>query len=644
MPCNVLQSATGSCNAWQEAVMKEFAFTVGSEVTYQGQAYRVKSPISLERVRLEHITNYQETTAKISDLSPAIDARKRDARENLTDLVMISEADWEEAKRRETILKPLSQQTTCSLDEAKQAAKELGLSWRQIYNLLKRYREYDEELLALIPHQSLGGKGKPRIQLIAEKIIQDVIIDGYLPQQRTKACRIVEAVIRDCRISGVKPPSERTIRRRIEDLWRKAGNEYKRRRHASKQYEPVLGNFPETSHPHEIWQIDHTPVDIIIVDEVYRKPIGRPYLTIAIDMNSRCIPGFCLTLEVPSSTSVGLCLTHSVFDKEEWLAQRNIKTQWPIWGKPGAIHLDNAAEFHGDALKRGCEAHGIDIFFRPPAQPYYGGTIERVIGTLMQLAHDLPGTTFSNTKEKGNYPSEKKAVLTLPELEYWLTLAITDYYHQKVHSSIHLPPIAHYRDAVLGTKDKPGMGYPAKIHNKQAFLIDFLPIEWRTLQRHGFMLDHISYNSPVLSPFIANREKYQRFLIRRDPRDLSRIYVLEPHSHRYLEIPYRTLSRPAITLWEHKRAVAFLNDRGLNRMNEVLIFQAIEKMREIVKSASKKTKAARRQQAKTRHHLEKKCPKTERSTFHPKTTIGQVQKTKDSDTEEIKPFEDIEVW
>ena len=76
------------------------------------------------------------------------------------------------------------------------------------------------------------------------------------------------------------------------------------------------------------------PVDLIIVDDVFRKPIGRPYLTLAIDVYSRCIPGFCLTLDSPSTVSVGLCLTHSVFDKEEWLEKRGIKTQWPIWGKP----------------------------------------------------------------------------------------------------------------------------------------------------------------------------------------------------------------------------------------------------------------------------------------------------------------------
>ena len=81
------------------------------------------------------------------------------------------------------------------------------------------------------------------------------------------------------------------------------------------------------------------------MDEKYHQPIGRPYLTIAIDVFSRCIPGFCLTLEPPSALSVGLCLTHVVYEKENWLRQRSIEAKWPIWGKPDGIYVDNAKEF-----------------------------------------------------------------------------------------------------------------------------------------------------------------------------------------------------------------------------------------------------------------------------------------------------------
>src|SRR4051812_33450222 len=74
--------------------------------------------------------------------------------------------------------------------------------------------------------------------------------------------------------------------------------------------------------PNDVWQIDHTLVDVIVVDEEHRRPIGRPALTLAIDVCTRMVAGFYLSLDPPSSASVGLCLLHAAYDKTAWLAER----------------------------------------------------------------------------------------------------------------------------------------------------------------------------------------------------------------------------------------------------------------------------------------------------------------------------------
>ncbi|PJG77351.1 transposase, partial [Klebsiella pneumoniae] len=158
----------------------------------------------------------------------------------------------------------------------------------------------------------------------------------------------------------------------------------------------VGGEPPAVTAPLEQVQIDHTVIDLIVVDERDRQPIGRPYLTIAIDVFTRCVLGMVVTLEAPSSVSVGLCLVHVACDKRPWLEGLNIEMEWPMSGKPRLLYLDNAAEFKSEALRRGCEQHGIRLDYRPLGQPHYGGIVERIIGTAMQMIHDeLPGTTFS---------------------------------------------------------------------------------------------------------------------------------------------------------------------------------------------------------------------------------------------------------
>jgi hypothetical protein len=84
------------------------------------------------------------------------------------------------------------------------------------------------------------------------------------------------------------------------------------------------------------------------------------------------------------------------------------------------------------------------------------------------------------------------------------------------------------------------------------------------------------------------------FLIRRDPRDISRIWVLEPEGQHYLEIHYRTLSHPAVTLWEQRQALAKLRQLGREQVDESALFRMIGQMREIVTTAQKATRKARR--------------------------------------------------
>jgi putative transposase len=136
-------------------------------------------------------------------------------------------------------------------------------------------------------------------------------------------------------------------------------------------------------------QIDHTLVDVIVVDSATRTPIQRPWLTLAIDVYSRCVVGFYLSLEPPSATSVAMCILHTALPKAPWLAARKIDETWPIQGIMKRLHLDNAKEFRSEALRRGCEQYGIEIDFRPVRTPHYGGHIERLIGTMMGQVHLL---------------------------------------------------------------------------------------------------------------------------------------------------------------------------------------------------------------------------------------------------------------
>ncbi len=440
-------------------------------------------------------------------------------------------------------------------------------------------------------------------------------------------------VVRACKLQKLRVPARNTVALRIAGLDPREVTHRREGQDAARDLQGVGGVPPPVSAPLEQVQIDHTVIDLIVVDERDRQPIGRPYLTLAIDVFTRCVVGMVVTLEAPSAVSVGLCLVHAACDKRPWLEGLNVEMDWPMSGKPRLLYLDNAAEFKSEALRRGCEQHGIRLDYRPLGQPHYGGIVERIIGTAMQMIHDeLPGTTFSNPDQRGEYASEKMAALTLRELERWLTLAVGTY-HGSVHNGLLQPPAARWAEAITRT------GVPTVITRATAFLVDFLPIIRRTLTRTGFVIDHIHYYADALKPWIARRDRLPAFLIRRDPRDISRIWVLEPEGQHYLEIPYRTLSHPAVTLWEQRQALAKLRQQGREQVDESALFRMIGQMREIITTAQKATRKARRD-ADRRQHLKATAPPV-KTTPPPGADMDGQQ----ADNQlPAKPFDQIEEW
>lgn len=179
--------------------------------------------------------------------------------------------------------------------------------------------------------------------------------------------------------------------------------------------------------------------------------------------------------------------------------------------------------------------------------------------------------------------------------------------------------------------------WPPRVQNAKAFLVDFLPIERRTIQRHGFVLDHIVYYSNALQPWIAERDRGDKFLIRRNPLDLSRVYVLDSSGGHYLEVPYRTLSNPAITLWEHREALERVRREGRARVDERAIFRAVLAMRELERKAAADTKSTRRRAARRAH-----LPPL--SSSRPVSVAVEGPPEAEPPSGPVRRFDDIEEW
>jgi putative transposase len=360
------------------------------------------------------------------------------------------------------------------------------------------------------------------------------------------------------------------------------------------------------------------------------------------------VTGFYISMDPPGTLGTGLCISASVLPKDDLLIRHDVKGEWPSFGVMDTIYLDNAREFRGESLFRSCSEYGINIAWRPVARPEWGGHIERLIGTYVREIHNLPGTTFSNTKERKDYDSTGKACLTLGELEKWLVTFTVEVYHKRIHSSLGKSPFQKYKEGIFGENGTPGIGIPPKVHDPIRLKLDFLPTLDRTIQDYGVLIDHIYYYHDVLRRWINSTDPgsgksrvKRKFVFKRDPRDISIIYFLDPDLKDYFMVPYRNITYPSMSIWEYNEIVKELNKEKKTNIQEEDIFAGYEKLKRIEIEAVDKTrltkqvnmKAFKREEARRKRGMDKKEINNQ---------VISTFTSEDLDDEKPEPFENID--
>jgi putative transposase len=424
------------------------------------------------------------------------------------------------------------------------AAGELQLSTRQIYTLLARYRG-ERAVSALLSR--VGAPRRKRLASDAEAIIAATLQEKWMVLEAPPLAPVVGEIRARCEAAGLRPPSYVAVRTRAATLF--SPEEIAKQRSANPNHLRRLKPRPgyiNAPRPLAVTQIDHTPTDIQFVEVVdgAGAVVGRAYLTILVDVFSRCILGFCLTLEAPSTLSVALCLAHAICPKEAWLETRGIAHAWPTFGRPKQIVTDSAKEFLGTAFKRGCAEYGVTIRRRNRGRVHEGGVVERLLGKLNGVIGRHDGASGRSIKDRDGYPSEKRACLTFADLERCVALAIIDHNGQMNEKTLKVP-LTEWRAQAAGL--------PEVADVPDAVLLNFLPGVRRRLTQQGVELLALHYYAPWLGVLVPERDRIGKVDIRYDPRDISRIYIWDPGDSVFRVATRRDGVTTSLTLWEHQR-------------------------------------------------------------------------------------------
>lgn len=439
---------------------------------------------------------------------------------------------------------------------AKLGKPETQPHWNTVYRWRAKFIAAGRDIHGVVEQVEKKGNRTERYDERLIEFVDNAIDKVYLTQERKTIEDTVDAAVTAVRRENKLRPEEdqlplpqrRLVKRLINDIsafdrcQARYGRETAVRRFRSVQ------RHRTSDGPLVRAEIDHTVLDIMVVDDTTGLPLGRPLLTACIDDFTRCVLGISIGFEPASYLTVARCLKHAFLPKLNTRADYpEVVQDWDAHGVMQELCMDNGAEFHSDSLEAACLTLGIEIHYAPRKSPWFKGKIERFLGTLnASLLHGAPGTTFSNIFEKDDYDPSKHAVVRLSTLRHIVMKWIVDVYHERPHRSLKVPPAALWKSSVA-LEDIQLPDDPAQLDailGRRA---------QRVLSHKGIELEGLFYNSPELTTL--RRELGERLDVEIciNDGDIGSITVLSPDKKRMFVAPALALSyAKGMTAWQHK--------------------------------------------------------------------------------------------
>jgi putative transposase len=369
-------------------------------------------------------------------------------------------------------------------------------SLRTLCVWVARYRQHG---LAGLARQPRADRGTPlRLTPDLQKLIEGLALQRPPPT----AAHVHRQVARIAREQDWRVPSYRTVAALIHRL--DPGLVTLAHAGATAYRETFdLLYRREASSANEIWQADHTPLDLWVRGE-NGTPV-RPWLTVILDDYSRAVAGYRLSVQAPSALHTALVLRDAIWRKAD--------PRWHLCGIPGTFYTDHGSDFTSQHLEQVALDLKMVLVFSMVGRPRGRGRIERFFQSVNQLfLMGLPGYAPPGARTPA-------PVLTLPELDQRFRTFLLDDYHHRVHGETGVPPQERWEAS----------GFLPHLSESLAQL-DLLLLtvaKPRKVQQDGIHFQGFRYLDLTLAAYVG-----ESVVIRYDPADLAEIRVY--HGNRFL--------------------------------------------------------------------------------------------------------------
>lgn len=425
---------------------------------------------------------------------------------------IVSVALPEEVQRRMGVIQRLlvAEGTRGYGEEQAAAAAELGVTVRSVQRLVKRWREGG---VGGIRKQERSDQGRVRISREWEEFIVKTYRAGNRGSRRMSPAQVaVRVAVRGREQGEGEYPSRATVYRVLKPYVEKQRRSKSLGWRGSRLVVKTRdGKEIEIDRSNQVWQADHTQVDVLVVDQS-GEVLGRPWLTIVVDSYSRCIMGLQLGFDGPSAWVACLALRHAILPKQ-YSSGYELQESWGTYGLPQYLYTDQGKDFTSQHLEQVATELGIGLCLRP--QPSEGGIVERPFGTLnREFFSSLPGYVGSKASDRSSV-AEQEACLTLMQLERLLVRYIVDRYNQGIDGRM--------GDQTRIGRWEAGATMPLPLLSERELDICLMRRERRQVYRGGYLqFANLSYRGEHLAGYSG-----EEVIIRYDPWDITTVLVYQ---------------------------------------------------------------------------------------------------------------------
>ena len=263
------------------------------------------------------------------------------------------------------------------------------------------------------------------------------------------------------------------------------------------EFELVLRR--ESAHPNDLWQADHTELDVMVLDEA-GQPV-RPWLTMILDDRSRAVAGYTVFLDDPSSLQTALALRQAIWRKTD--------PGWPVSGLPAALYSDHGADFTSAHMSQVCADLKVQLIHSTPGVPRGA---EKWRGCSARSPPNCCPPCRDTSRPSNFGKPVTPAVLTLSELDAAVGRWVVNDYHHRVHPETGETPVRRW----LAGGWLPRM--PESLDELNLLLLTVATP--RKVHRDGIRCHGLRYLAVTLAAYVG-----EEVTVRYDPRDLAEIRV-----------------------------------------------------------------------------------------------------------------------